>query len=286
MKRIITYSILVAFTLLSACRKTDNAKIPVLTRVPVPSFVLDPASDKFINPGAPATFKTIFSVGLFFKTDVPPQKFDLLVMKNNNTANVKTIKAGITTFPSSFTVTGQNLIDLFGSPIADGDKFDIGVDITTQEGQLFQAFPTVGIAYGAGVAGEYGGVNTSLQFLKPCTFVAAEYAGNFTVVSDEWNDYRAGVAIPVSVVSPTQISFVYAVDPGTEKPIILTIDPSNNNISVAKQVYGSYGGEVLTAQSVAGTFSAVNPCDHSLSVKLRHVGASDYGSYTIKLIKK
>lgn len=271
---------------LIGCRKSDNTKLPDLARVPTPSLKLDAASDKFINPGAPATFKGKVIVDMFFKNDIPPQKFDLVVIKNNNTANIKTIKAGITSFPTTVDFTGQQFIDLFAGPIADGDAFTVGVDVTTQSGQLFQAFPSTGLAYGTGVANEAGGVTTSIQFLKPCTFVASAYAGDFTVVSDEWQDYKAGAVIPVKMVSATQLSFVYAVDPGSEKPIIMNIDPASNAITVTKQVYGSYGGDVFSAESVPGAASAVNPCDLSLSLKLLHTGPGVNNPYTIKLKKK
>jgi hypothetical protein len=284
MKKFIIVSFL-ASLLFFACRKSDNPKLPELTRVPTPNLSLDPSSNKFIPPGAPASFKAKINIDLKFKDDVPPKKMDAVIIKNGNKAAFKVLKADITTFPSSVDITGQQLIDLFG-PIADGDLFQVGVDITTQGGQVFQAFPLGGVGYGTGVANEAGGVTTSIQFIKPCTFVASAYAGNFEVVSDEWADYKAGAVIPVKLVSPTQISFEYAVDPGTAKPIILTINPADNSISVAKQVYGSYGGDVFSAESVPGASSAVNPCDLSLSVKLLHTGPGVNNSYTIKLKKK
>lgn len=285
MKRIILYT-LVAIITLAGCRKSDNSKLPDLARVPTPSFKLDATSDQFINPGAPASFKGKVILDLFFKNDIPPKKMDVMIMKNSAPASAKLFKADVTAFPITLDITGQQLIDLFGAPIADGDQFTIGVDITTQSGVLYQAFPTVGAAWGTGVQNEAGGVLTSIQFLKPCTFVSSLYAGDFTVISDEWNDYAAGKVIPVKFVSPTQISFEYAVDAGTAKPIIMTINPSNNAITVAKQVYGNYGSDVFSAESVSGAASSVNPCDLSLSLRLTHTTPGFTGVYTIKLKKK
>src|SRR5437762_2433830 len=128
MKRSIIYSVFAALAFF-ACRKSDNPKIPDLMQVPTPLVTLDATSDKFINPGAPATFKGKFTVDLLFKNDIKPQAFDVVIRKNGTTTKV--YKAGITSFPTSLEVTGQQLIDLFGQPIADGDKFDIGVDIIT-----------------------------------------------------------------------------------------------------------------------------------------------------------
>ena len=286
MKKVLVF-LLLAIVVVAGCRKSDNSKLPDLARVPVPSLKIDAASDQIINPGAPALFKGKVIVDLFFKGDVPPKKFDVVIMKNSNTAVTKVYKADVTTFPVTLDITGQQLIDLFGAPIADGDLFTIGVDITTQDGVVYQAFPAVGAAYGTGIQNVAGGVNTSVQFLKPCTFVSSAYAGDFTVVSDEWQDYTAGAVIPVKAVSATQISFEYKTDGGTAKPIILTINPSNNAVTVTKQVYGNYGTDVFSAEGVAGTASAVNPCDLSLSVRLNHSsGATAYGAFTIKLKKK
>ena len=286
MKKILVFLVL-AIIVVAGCRKSDNSKLPDLARVPVPSLKIDATSDQIINPGAPASFKGKVIVDLFFKNDIPPRKFDVVIMKNNNTAITKVYKADVTSFPVTLDITGQQLIDLFGAPIADGDLFTVGVDITTQNGTVYQAFPAVGAAYGTGIQNVAGGVNTTVQFLKPCTFVSSAYAGDFTVVSDEWQDYAAGAVIPVKVINATQISFEYNTDAGTAKPIILTINPSNNAITVAKQVYGNYGAAVLSAESVAGTASVINPCDLSLSIRLNHTsGADNYGAATLKLKKK
>jgi hypothetical protein len=38
-----------------------------------------------------------------------PQKVDIVVMRNDNKTNIKTIKVNVTTFPTSIQVTGQSL---------------------------------------------------------------------------------------------------------------------------------------------------------------------------------
>lgn len=289
MKKLSILYTLFAVLLFIGCRKDDNPKIPELTRVPLPLITIDNASDKLINPAAPASFKGKVNVDLYFKTDIPPQKMDIVVMKNRSKTNVKTLKADVTSFPTPIDVTGQQLIDLFG-PIANGDRFDVGADITTKDGQLFQAFPASGAGYGAGVNTQ-GGASTSVAFIKPCPFVADAYAGDFTVLQDEWNDYTVGTVIPVKKISATQISFEYNkafMDAGTSRPILLTIDPATNNITVTKQVYGTYTGDAeYSAQSVAGAASVINPCDVSLSVRLRHTTAAGFTTdRTIRLKKK
>ena len=289
MKRLLIFSLLAIIFV--SCRKDDNPRVPDLTRVQVPVIVLDPTSDQFISPVNPAGFKAKFRVELLFENESAPKQVDIVVMKNDQTGNVKVLQSNVT-FPSDIEVTGQQLIDLFG-PIQGGDKFDIGADITLDNGDKLLAFPPVGDAYASGMFTLIGNLKpnavTSLQFLMPCPFNADDYNGNFIVISDEWQDYAAGTVIPVTKISATQISFVYNVDAGTAQPIVLTIDPNNNTVSVAKQLYGSYGGTPVHAQSVAGSASTVNPCDVSLSVRLKHTdpsGNTNYGSATIKLRKQ
>lgn len=293
MKKIIIFSLCLfsAVILFDACRKEDNPKFPKLTRVPVPVMIVDASSDQFISPASPATFKIKFTIDKLFADDITPQKADIVIMKNGNTGNVKIVKENIT-LPSTIEITGQNLITLFG-PIIGADQFDIGTDITLANGQKLLAFPAAGNSYASGMITEIGNVKpgavTTLRYLMPCPFVASAYNGNFIVVSDEWNDYTPGTVIPVTVVSATQISFKYNVDPGTAQPIIMTINPANNTISVAKQYYGSYGGTPVHAESVAGAASTVNPCDVSLSVRLKHTnpaGTTTYDISTIKLRKQ
>lgn len=291
MKRLLIFSTLLTLVFFTSCRKDDNPRVPDLTKVKVPIIQLDPTSDQFINPVNPASFKARFTVELLFENEGAPKQVDVVVMKNDDKGNVKAFQSNIT-LPIDLEITGQKLIDLFG-PIQGGDKFDIGTDITLDDGTKLLAFPPVGEAYASGMVTLIDNVKpgavTSLQFLMPCPFDADAYNGNFIVVSDEWEDYAAGTVIPVTKVSATQISFKYNVDAGSAQPIILTIDPSNNSISVAKQYYGSYGGTPVHAQSVAGAASLVNPCDVSLSVRLKHTdpsGGTTYGTATIRLRKQ
>lgn len=292
MKRILIVTIAVVALLFTSCRKEDNPKVPTLTRVQVPVLRLDASSDPFISPVNPAGFKAKFKAELLFESDGPPKSADIVVMKNNNKSTVKVVKPNVTTFPFDFEITGQDLITLFG-PISGGDQFDIGVDITLSDGQKLLAFPETGDPYASGVVTLIGNVKpgtaTSFQFLMPCPFNADAYNGDFVVVSDEWDDYTAGTVIPVTKVSATEISFKYNVKAGTAQPIVMKIDPATNAISVTRQYYGNYGNTPVWAESLPGQASTVNPCDVSLSLRLKHTdpsGSTEYGTATIKLKKK
>ena len=160
MKKIILFSLMAA-TVLVSCRKSDNPKIPDLTRVPVPKLAIVANSEVAIDVSKdPALFKGRFNVGLLFPNDVAPQKFDMVIIKNGNRALVKTLKADIITLPATVEVTGAQLIALFGSPIVAGNFFDIGADITLPGGQKLEAFPLVGTQFAGGTANIPGSATT------------------------------------------------------------------------------------------------------------------------------
>ncbi|MGN6493662.1 MAG: hypothetical protein ACTHLE_16795 [Agriterribacter sp.] len=142
MNKVIFLNILAVALAFASCRKSDNPEIPELTRVPVPNLILKDGSDDQISPANPAGFNAEFDVDVFFKDDIPPQKFDVVVIKNGDKGSVKVLKSDITTFPTTVAVSGQQLIDFYGE-IEDGDAFTVGGDVTTQNVTLLQAIPPV-----------------------------------------------------------------------------------------------------------------------------------------------
>ncbi|HZF65282.1 MAG TPA: hypothetical protein VEZ55_12380 [Chitinophagaceae bacterium] len=274
--------------ILFSCRKEDNPQLPDLIRVPVPLITKDVTTDQTISAQDPTSFNGKFVVDLFFKDDVKPQKVDVVVIKNGDKSNVKTIKTDVSTFPTTVTITGTELAALFGTPVLLGDKYDVSADVTMANGQKFLAFPAVGEPYGSGVANQPG-ASTLIRYEVVCKFDPAAYSGNFEVISDEWEDYAAGTIVNVTVVNPTTLSFVYAAS--NAQPIQVTVDPNTNATSVSKQVYGTYSwgaqyGDFSVA-SVPSLNNYVAPCEGILSVVLNHtVSAGSFGNYRIVLKKK
>jgi hypothetical protein len=285
MRNSIIYSLFVALLFFS-CRKEDNPKIPDLTRVPTPLITKDPSAPAVIVASDAANFTGKVVVDLFFKTDEPPQKFDLVIIKNGNKQNVKVIQENITSFPTTVSFTGSQLATLFGEPTLNCEFYDLGIDVTTKDGQKFQAFPAVGVGYGGGVANQPG-ASTTVRYATKVEFVAADYAGDFEVVTDEWEDYHAGDIVPITVINDHQISFKYKAI--SAQPIIVNVDPETLKTSVTKQVYGTYAWPYGNA-SVESTSSADNvvaPCEGLLTVVLEHtVAAGSFGEYKIVLRKK
>jgi hypothetical protein len=283
MKKIVIASVFIV-TAFNACRKSDNPKLPDLTQVPVVVFIQDATSDKFISPISPATFKSKFTIEPLFETDIKPANVDVVVMKNNNTNNVKVLKAGVTSLPAAIQITGQELITQFGT-VTGGDQFNFGVDITLANGQKVLAFPSTGTSYASGIITEIGNVkpNSSieLQYLMPCPYDPDMYQGQFVVVKDDWHDTNPGDIIVLTKIDATHFSFIYptAVDP---EPIIVTVDPATNTPSIALQTIGTewvYDPDppAPTAKTTPSANNLVNPCDQTVSFNMTWTEAT--GSY-------
>jgi len=288
MKKVIVYSSLILLALIS-CRKEDNPKLPAVESVPLPLVLKVAGTDQVISATDPTSFNAKFTVDNYFHDAAPPQKFDVVAIKNGNASGVKVIQENVTAFPTTITLTGQKLIDLFG-PIEVDDNFDVSVDITTVSGKKYLAFPPVGVGYGSNVAIQPGS-STSIRYTAVCQFNADAYNGNFVVQTDEVGNFNPGDVVPVTKVDATHLSFEYPVFDA--KPIVITIDPVTNIATVPKQVYGNYGtppawpyGDV-SVQSVAGNDNFVAPCQGILSLNLEHtVSAGSFGAFKIVLKKQ
>jgi hypothetical protein len=289
MKKLIIYSFLSLF-LVSSCRKSDNERVPELAKVPFP-LVLKADGDQIISFQNPDAFSAKFSVGLFFPDGVKPQKFDVVIRKNEVNASAKLYKADVTTFPTTFSLTGADLKTLFGPAISLGDKFDVGVDITTTDGKKYQAFPTVGVAYSSG-AGAPAGASLLIRYEVVCKFNAADYAGNFELIEDEWADFGKGSIVAITVVSPTQLSFI---SPVNGKPIIIDVDPNTNETTIKKQEYGDYKVAGIDptwtyGMSSVATIKSLNnfvaPCDLVISLLTQYTTPSAGFKETKMVFKK
>jgi hypothetical protein len=267
-------------TLISGCRKDDNPRVPDFIRVPLPILTKDETKDLSISAQEPTAFAASFTIDMQFKDQPPPKSVEAVMIKNGDKTNVISLLKDITSYPTTIDITGQQLIDAFGGGTIElGDTYDFGVNITLDDGTVIPAFPPNSTAYAPGV-GNQPGASPSIRYEAICAFTAAEYAGNFEVEVDEWEDYAPGTIIPVTVVDETTLSFKYAAD--NAQPILVKVDPATNETSVAEQVYGDYdafGISNIKCASVAGADNFVAPCDLVLSVKLRHFVPE--GSYSL-----
>ncbi|NII24018.1 hypothetical protein HB364_02925 [Pseudoflavitalea sp. X16] len=121
-----------------------------------------------------------------------------------------------------------------------------------------------------------------------CPLVMSEFAGDFKVLVDEWEDYPPGTTIPLTV-SGNKVSFYYNVAPDANmKPIEIAIDPVTFETSVAPQTYGDYGSATIySVKSVASDDNVAVPCDKKITVVLNHTGSNGFsGNFMIRLQKQ
>jgi hypothetical protein len=293
MKKILIYS-LVSLLFIMACRKSDNPNLPNnLTRIPAPLITIDTTADQTISAQTPDAFSGRIKIASYYGNNIAPDKFDIVVIKNGDASNVKTLKAGVATVPTTLAVTGTQLHTLFGAAVVAGDSFDIGANIILPDGTVYPAFSTTSAAYSTGILSQPG-FSPTARFVAVCKFAATDY-GAFGVptpyypIRDDWADYTDPTqAIPVTVIDATHISFKYLAN--NAQPIIIAIDPVTNKTSVASQVIGNYGPPFgdFSVVSVPGNDDVVSPCSLTISVTLHFTESkgADFGNGTIVLKKK
>lgn len=286
------YSLIVILLAVSSCRKDDNPRLPGISSVPQPQLTKDISTDVAISALEADLFSASFDVDLYFKNDIKPQKFDVVVMKNGDKANVKSLETDITTFPKKVTVTGPQLKTLFGKAIVLGDKFDIGVNITTADGKMYEAFPLYGEGYGSGVSGQ-AGASVAVRYEAVCQFKIEEYAGDFEVVVDDWDDFGVGSTITITTNGDDELIFEYPVF--DVRPVVVKVNTGTNTISIAKQVVGNYGtpaqgwpyGDLFVETVGGGNVNYVSPCDGTITLNINYtVGAGGFGAFPLVLKKK
>ncbi len=309
-KNLLTY---LALALLFISCSKDDGPVPKaigLERVPAPLLTIDGTSSAAIDLLDLAAFHAKFNVALYFPNDIPPQKFDIVVRKNNNNSTVKILQAGVTTFPTTLDVTAAQLAALFGTPIVLNDTYDFSVDVYSKSGKKYEAFPTVGVGYAAAFQPDFAGFNTILTFgaickYSPILFGAIGSTSTFQVITDEWGDdpvngwgppagYRPTVA--VTVIDATHLSFKSPVN-GTSTSV-LTITPANNNITYTGQPYGDLAVGPLQIDPTwtfgAGTIenagvNNVAPCAKQINLAVRYrvsIGSFSNGGVGYKLVLK
>ncbi len=258
-----------------SCGKEDVPPPPADTRFPFPLLRKDAAGDDTISGRDPGSFVGKFVVDMYYGTAVTPQKVDIVVMRNDNRANVKTLRANVTSFPASIEVTGTQLITLFDSTIELGDKFEIGADVTTKDGQKFEAFPDSGKPYGADTTA-LPGSRFSIVYVTACAFDKSSFAGWYTVVSNsigpaDWGELNAGDLVMVSPGAEENEILVYAYpyneDIYSSSPTVCQVDPITFAVTIPRQLVGvaMYSHPYIWVEQSTGT---INPCDDAITLNM------------------
>ena len=275
------YCFLFTFAVFAGCSKNDGP-VPndiILERVPEPQVTKESGSQS-IDVTNLDGFQGEFSVGVYYDSDIQPSKYDVVVRKNNNDTTVKVFKKDVTTFPTALTINTNDFETLFGEPVVLGDNYDIGVDVYTASGKKYEAFPLGGAGYSSGIS-QQPGATTSIRYSAICQYHDEAYQGDFKIIKDDWGDYAVGDIVTVTRIDATHFSFKYAAPDAL--PIIITVNPLTNILSVAKQVYTpdgyGFGYGAISAETKSSDLdNIVSPCDEKFGIRLYHTVSA--GSFT------
>lgn len=209
-----------------------------------------------------------------------------------NRSTWKRIKAVAFKDSGTLTVSGAEIAAARGvapTALSIGTNFTFYNELVTSDGKRFSM------------------ANTATEFESPpdykmamrwfatvfCNYNNTVFNGLFKVVTDGWQDFNTGELIAVS--SPVngdanKVQIIAYPAPAfgiNRKPIILTVNPATNNITVPFQIYGDYPG-FADNLGVTGSGS-LNSCSGTISVSLTHrigsVTGQAYGPYTLTLQK-
>jgi hypothetical protein len=298
MKKNIINILLLTTILFVGCKKNDT-RYPFsvdLVRIPYVNTTLDATGSAAIDLTNLASFNGKYSINLLYPNDIKPTKVDVVVRKNNNNSVIKVLQAGVTTFPSAYTVTAAQLSTAFGAPIVLGDNYDIGTDIYVGD-KKYEAFPAAGgIAYGGTGQQNQPNFSPSIRYSAICAYDPNIYVGNFKA-SDGFGD-ADGAIIVLTKINNTQFSFIYpsALNPN---PIIVTVNPLNNTVTIPlttigtqwSPAYGYPNTATYANPSVNSATGTVAPCDKTVTLKIQwgtNAGALQFGGgpYTLLLTKQ
>jgi hypothetical protein len=127
----------------------------------------------------------------------------------------------------------------------------------------------------------------TLYLQKVCPLNMSDFAGNFEVLEDWWQDYFPGDVVSLTVNGNT-ILFDYPTA-YNHQSLPIVVNPTTLATSVVSTAFGRYSasGTNYTAKSVPGANSVVVPCDKIISVELSFgsTGGANYGGGLLILRK-
>lgn len=284
--------ILAVTLLFVGCKKQDGfvpqEYLERLEAVPVISTAVNTTGSQAIDMLNLAGFQGKFDVKLYFPEAAAPSKVDIVVRKNNSNTNVKVYKAGVSTFPGTYTVTAAEIQALFGTPVVLNDNYDFGADIHVGDTK-YEAFPVTGVGNSSGPINMIG-YSEFARFSAICAYDPAIYKGNFVVVSDDFGELSPGDVVVLTQLTANSFSVTYPNAALTPQPALfpVTVDVNNNQASVTKVKVGDkfYTYNNPNFAVTKNTQSFVAPCDKTLTLNITYsVDEGSFGAWKL-VIKK
>lgn len=224
-------------TIISGCRKDDNPKLPDLTSFPVPKLMVDPSSSLIIEENdTKENFTSTFTVDLYFKDDVKPKQYDIVVAMNGDYKNFKIYEQGITAFPGPVTVTTKRLASLFGKTVAElvpGTYFEVRAQFTLQNGTLIPAFNQVGETYSSDLQ-NLPDASLTLKYQVVCPLDLDDFTGDFVAFEDAF--WEETYPVKITREGDNKLRVTNFIDQPTAT-FLIEVDLAKRTINVPKQVY-------------------------------------------------
>ena len=138
-----------------------------------------------------------------------------------------------------------------------------------------------------------GNPNYSMAFtwssVVVCPFNPTGFPGDFRVELDEWADFSVGEIVTVDAATANSITMTVYPKPGigtNRKQIVVNINPTTGAATVASQIYGDYPGfDTNLKVKTVGTNNWIFSCVGTITLRLNHTGAANWGDYTLRLKK-
>jgi hypothetical protein len=263
------------------CRKSDNAKLPELERAPVPLITIDESLDALIQD--PTAFKGKYNVDLYFKDDVKPKKMDIVVARNKDYSNVKLLQANVSSYPASFEITGPQLAALFGIAVTDikpGDIFEIGANVTLQNGKVLPMFSPKGIGYGSGIT-NLPGSSVVATFRAVCPLNLNAFLGAATIQDAD----VVGANYPVTVtLEGTNVLKIAGFGGDPAGVLRVNVNTKTQTGTIPSQMFGADFSPYHNPKA-EGT-AVINACDTEIDFTLATtVDEGSFGTNPSKLVK-
>lgn len=217
---------------------------------------------------------------------------DIIGLYTKNGVTEKGVfRTNVSTFPTEFHVTKNELINAFSTlNTADDfdilDKFIISADVTLKDGTILKLHDNDGSTlYGADVANSE--LFKVVQVYNPsCPLEDASiFDGDYIVSEDTWQDYAVGDIVPVSYVSSDgtfSFRILSTANPYINNPdtsyLLVTVNPTDNTVVVQSNEDFDYGPGY---GPTTGT-GTVGSCSGEINLTLAF---GPYGGYKFSLKK-
>jgi hypothetical protein len=263
---------------IASCSSDGTGNLPDLERVPIPLMKLVDNSDVLIQD--PAEFRGKFSLDLLFKEDQAPKSVDLVVARNGDYKNIKTVQAGVTSFPTIVDVDIAKLASIFGvdaSTIIPGDYFEIGANITTQSGFVLPAFSELSNQFSADIS-NFPGSSLSIKYPVVCPLDLDEFVGEFTI--DDPFFYEGEYPVTISREGDNVLVIEGFNEDATIK---VTVNPQTTKVTVPSTMIAADFFGYTNLKVVGG--GEINACANTITLNLTYTvdqGSFGTGGLTIK----